>query len=289
MASEGDESVPVVSKSVIDLNVDNDELITGASKPAIDLNMDEGDVFILGSSKPVIDLNVECPANYDYPSDYDYESDSDYALNTGGNMIDEQVINQQHEIIRDERELTNVEGCIPSPILRMTFESCDEVIGYYHEFGRQSGFQMRIRGREKECKRLRLTCSNEGKFTPKGKDPTKPTRTQVTGCKARITTTLDKNGKWKLTTVVLDHNHPLDPVDSRLMPNYRFINPYNKEVILTNEKAGVPIGRNFTTFALRYGGFSSVPFSEKDCRNLVSKHRSLSLQEGDFAAMEKHF
>ncbi|XP_057249279.1 protein FAR1-RELATED SEQUENCE 5-like [Beta vulgaris subsp. vulgaris] len=73
------------------------------------------------------------------------------------------------------------------------------------------------------------------------------------------------------------------------MSNYRFISPHNKEIIITNERAGVPISRNYATFAVRYGGFGVVPFSEKDCRNLVSKHRRLCLQKGDFAAMEKHF
>lgn len=141
-----------------------------------------------------------------------------------------------------------------------------------------------------KCTRLRIACIKEGNFISKAKDPTKPSRSQVTGCKAKVTTTFDKKTReWKLMTVVLEHNHPLDPSNSKFMSNYRFISQHNKEIIMTNEKARIPISRNFATFAGRYGGYGEVPFSEKDCRNLVTKHRRLCLQQGDFAAMEKHF
>ena len=96
----------------------------------------------------------------------------------------------------------------------MNFASSEDVIGYYHEFGKQNGFQMKIRSRENvkgtecgnkyDCTRLRLVCKKEGKFVPRGKDPSKPTRSEVTGCKAKITSTFDKSSQeWKLTTVVL--------------------------------------------------------------------------------------
>ncbi|XP_010692801.1 protein FAR1-RELATED SEQUENCE 5-like [Beta vulgaris subsp. vulgaris] len=215
--------------------------------------------------------------------------------------------NESNSISLDEPTPTAVEEPLVPPSVGMTFGSYEEVISYYHEFGRQNGFQMKIRSRENlgksgcynvketdsgngnDCTRLRLACTREGKFIFRGKDPSKAARTQRTSCKAKITASFDKNASgWKLTTVILEHNHPLDPSNSRFMSNYRFISPHNKEIIMTNERAGVPISRNYATFAVRYGGFGAVPFSEKDCRNLVSKHRRLCLQEGDFAAMEKH-
>ncbi|KAL4323438.1 hypothetical protein GQ457_11G022480 [Hibiscus cannabinus] len=250
----------------------------------------------------MIDLNIEyttrCGNDDDSSTDVSFDSDSDMIRNE----IEEDVnltVDEGCEVVVDQPTPTHGE-LLASPNVGMTFVSYDDVIGYYHEFGRQNGFQIKIRGSEnakgdegdnvKDCTRVRLTCTKEGKFVPKGKNSSKPSRTQVTGCKAKITATLDKKiGEWKLTTVVLEHNHPLDPLNSKFMSNYRYISPHNKEIMLTNEKAGVPIGRNFTTFAVRYGGYGTIPFSEKDCRNLVSKHRRLSLQEGDFAAMQKHF
>ncbi|KAK9033991.1 hypothetical protein V6N11_050170 [Hibiscus sabdariffa] len=250
----------------------------------------------------MIDLNIEyttrCGNDDDSSTDFSFDSDSDLLRNEI-EEDDNLTVDEGCEVVVDQPTPTHGE-LLASPNVGMTFVSYADVIGYYHEFGRQNGFQIKIRGSEnakgdegdnvKDCTRVRLTCTKEGKFVPKGKNSSKPSRTQVTGCKAKITATLDKKiGDWKLTTVVLEHNHPLDPLNSKFMSNYRYISPHNKEIMLTNEKAGVPIGRNFTTFAVRYGGYGTIPFSEKDCRNLVSKHRRLSLQEGDFAAMQKHF
>ncbi|KAK8659544.1 hypothetical protein V6N13_029744 [Hibiscus sabdariffa] len=241
----------------------------------------------------MIDLNIEyttrCGNDDDSSTDFSFDSDSDLLRNEI-EEDDNLTVDEGCEVVVDQPTPTHGE-LLASPNVGMTFVSYADVIGYYHEFGRQNGFQIKIRGSEnakgdegdnvKDCTRVRLTCTKEGKFVPKGKNSSKPSRTQVTGCKAKITATLDKKiGDWKLTTVVLEHNHPLDPLNSKFMSNYRYISPHNKEIMLTNEKAGVPIGRNFTTFAVRYGGYGTIPFSEKDCRNLVSKHRRLSLQEG---------
>ncbi|KAK8613250.1 hypothetical protein V6N13_101017 [Hibiscus sabdariffa] len=241
----------------------------------------------------MIDLNIEyttrCGNDDDSSTDFSFDSDSDMIRNEI-EEDDNLTVDEGCEVVVDQPTPTHGE-LLASPNVGMTFVSYDDVIGYYQEFGRQNGFQIKIRGSQnakgdegdnvKDCTRVRLTCTKDGKFVPKGKDPLKPSRTQVTGCKAKITATLDKKiGEWKLTTLVLEHNHPLDPLNSKFMPNYRYISPHNKEIMLTNEKVGVPIGRNFTTFAVRYGGYGTIPFSEKDCRNMVSKHRRLSLQEG---------
>ncbi|CAO2834613.1 unnamed protein product [Amaranthus hypochondriacus] len=258
----------------------------------------------------MIDLNIEYTSedHIDRSSDEDddYE-DSDIDYNHELNF--ENQIEGNTNVMEDDADTTQKQdndilhsASQPSnpPREGMLFASCGKVIEFYHNFAKESGFQMKIRSRESdkgvkctdnnECTRLRLACTKEGKFIPRGKDPTKPSRSQITGCQAKINATLDKkSGQWKLTTVVLEHNHSLDPLNSKFMSNYRFISPHNKEIIMTNEMAGIPIGRNYATFAVRYGGYGKVPFSEKDCRNLVTKYRRLSLQEGDFAAMEKHF
>ncbi|XP_056697722.1 protein FAR1-RELATED SEQUENCE 5-like [Spinacia oleracea] len=269
--------------------------------------MDKKDGEVDRVQKMAIDLNNEYPSECDsYESSdtnlsVDLESDIiRHDTSEDDILIGDEDPNERNDISVDEPTPAPVEEPLVPPSVGMTFRSYNAVIEYYHEFGRQNGFEMKIRSRENvkgvvcdksnDCTRLRLTCTKEGKFTPKGKDPSKPSRTQVTGCKAKITATFDKNiGEWKLNTVVLEHNHTLDPLNSRFMSNYRFINPHNKDIIMTNERAGVPISRNYATFAVRYGGYGFVPFSEKDCRNLVSKHRRLCLRKGDFAAMEKHF
>ncbi|XP_057251444.1 protein FAR1-RELATED SEQUENCE 1-like [Beta vulgaris subsp. vulgaris] len=271
--------------------------------------MATNDEQLVRGGKKVIDLNIGYHSEEDCSYDSsgtecstDSESDliRDVTIENDNMLRNDHNSNESNDIFVDEPTVTTIEEPLVPPSMGMTFGSYEEVIGYYHEFGRQNGFQMKIRSRENakgvdfengnDCTRLRLACTKEGKFFSRGKDPSKAARTQKTGCKAKITASFNINAnEWKLTTVVLEHNHPLDPLNSKFMSNYQFISPHNKEIIITNERAGVPISRNYATFAVRYGGFGAVPFSEKDCRNLVSKHRRLCLQKGDFAAMEKHF
>ncbi|KAL9663874.1 hypothetical protein QQ045_019267 [Rhodiola kirilowii] len=63
----------------------------------------------------------------------------------------------------------------------------------------------------------------------------------------------------------------------------------NKKTILENDMAGVPIAKNYNSIVVKYGGHDNVPFDERDCRNLISKNRRLSSQQGDFEAMRRNF
>ncbi|CAM8984665.1 unnamed protein product [Rhodiola kirilowii] len=53
--------------------------------------------------------------------------------------------------------------------------------------------------------------------------------------------------------------------------------------------AGALVAKNYNSVVVKYGGHDNVPFDERDCRNLISKNRRLSLQQGDFEAMRRHF
>lgn len=50
-----------------------------------------------------------------------------------------------------------------------------------------------------------------------------------------------------------------------------------------------PSTKNFNLFVVKYGGHDKVPFDERGCRNLIIKVSRLSLQEGDFVSMRRHF
>ncbi|KAK9017488.1 hypothetical protein V6N11_079967 [Hibiscus sabdariffa] len=200
----------------------------------------------------MIDLHIEyttrCGNDDDSSTDFSFDSNLDMIRNEI-EEDDNLMVDEGCEVVVDQPTPTTHGELLVSPNVGMAFVSYDDVIGYYHEFGRQNGFQIKVRGSQnakgeevengKDCTKVRLTCTKEGKFVPKGKDPSKPSRTQVTGCKTKITTTFDKKiGEWTLTTVVLEHNHPLDPLNCKFMPNYRYISPHNKEIMFTNEKVG---------------------------------------------------
>lgn len=209
----------------------------------------------------------------------------------------------------DDIELDNTEPITP-PHVGMAFGSAKELIHHCHEYGKFVGFQIRIRSSEKkhsgngdrdrvegsrsvcdfsDYKKLRLECSKSGKFRSKSNNPQRAPSTVITGCQFKVNASLHSDGLWKLTTVILSHNHPCAPEDSRFMTNYRYISEENRRAILNNDKAGVPIAKNFNSFIVQYGSHDQVPFSEKDCRNLISKARKLNLMDGDFVAMRRYF
>lgn len=72
------------------------------------------------------------------------------------------------------------------------------------------------------------------------------------------------------------------------MRNCKHISEDDKRRIFENDTAGVPIVKNFNSFVVKYGGHDNVPFDKRDCRNLISKTKRLSL-EGDFIAMRRQF
>ncbi|CAO2832642.1 unnamed protein product [Amaranthus hypochondriacus] len=173
----------------------------------------------------MIDLNIEYTSedHIDRSSDEDEDyEDSDIDYNHELNF--ENQIEGNTNVMEDDADTTQKQdndilhsASHPSnpPREGMLFASCGMVIEFYHNFAKESGFQMKIRSRESdkgvkctdnnECTRLRLACTKEGKFIPRGKDPTKPSRSQITSCQAKINATLDKkSGQWKLTTVVLE-------------------------------------------------------------------------------------
>ena len=86
-------------------------------------------------------------------------------------LIGDEDPNERNDISVEEPTLASGEPLV-SPRVGMTFRSYNVVIEYYHEFGRQNGFGMKIRSRENvkgvdcgnsnDCTRLRLTYTKEG-------------------------------------------------------------------------------------------------------------------------------
>ncbi|XP_010675536.2 protein FAR1-RELATED SEQUENCE 5-like [Beta vulgaris subsp. vulgaris] len=260
----------------------------------------------------MIDLNVGLEENGEGVSmchDSDNSSDEfDLNLDVGdGDRVGDELVNR----VLEDVEPGNIEKIVP-PYVGKVFCSADEIINDCHEYARESGFQIRIRSsdRKKEsenttkengiernrniidysdCVRLRLVCSKEGKFISKSNNPRRPATTAVTGCQFKVNASLCQDGLWKLTKVILDHNHPCEPKNVKFMGNYKHISEDDKKRILKNDTAGIPIAKNFNSFVVKYGGHDNIPFDERDCRNLISKTRRLSLEEGYFVAMRRHF
>jgi hypothetical protein len=85
---------------------------------------------------------------------------------------------------------------------------------------------------------------------------------------------------------VLKHNHQLSPGKARLFRCNKIINDDAKRRLELNDRARIRLTKNFNSLVVENGGFESLSFGERDCRNFINKARELRL--GDyFSRMQK--
>ena len=110
---------------------------------------------------------------------------------------------------------------LEDPELGMTFDSADDVQDYYNRYAKAKGFGVTRRSSNTddngEMKYLTLCCSRYGKTQSNSRNMLKPNPTAGLGCKAKINITRRPDGKFHLSTVILDHNHTLSPHKSRYL------------------------------------------------------------------------
>ncbi|XP_031259814.1 protein FAR1-RELATED SEQUENCE 5-like [Pistacia vera] len=180
------------------------------------------------------------------------------------------------------------------PKLGMVFDSFDELLQYYKSYGSKRGFEAIIRSSRKgddgELRYATLACSCSGKWNSNSRNAFKMHPVTKTDCKAHITASLHSNGKWKILSIVIDHNHELSsPGKTRYFKSNRIIQPYVKRKIELNDKAGIRPNKNFNSLLVEAGSGENLPFLQKDCRNYIEKVRRLRLGLGDASAIQKYF
>ncbi|KAH9740653.1 protein FAR1-RELATED SEQUENCE [Citrus sinensis] len=112
-----------------------------------------------------------------------------------------------------------------------------------------------------------------GKSESKSTDVLKPKPIIKTSCDARIGGCVNKDGKWILRTLNLEHNHGLSLDKARYFPCNRNISASARKRIEMNDCAGINIVRNFNSIVVEAVRYENVSFLEKYCRNLVDKDR----------------
>ncbi|KAL7255687.1 hypothetical protein ACSBR1_009757 [Camellia fascicularis] len=96
-------------------------------------------------------------------------------------------------------------------------------------------------------------------------------------CKARVRGSVQKDGRYKLTTVNLEHNHDLIPTDSRHFAiNKKILTPVKRRLEI-NDQAGIGVSKNFYSMVVEVGGYESLTIDEQDARNYIERVRRLRL------------
>jgi len=109
----------------------------------------------------------------------------------------------------------------------------------------------------------------------------KPTpTTNRTRFRARICASIYDDGMWFLSKVVLEHNHQRSPGKARFFRCNKIINDSAKRRLELNDRAGICTRKDFNSLVVKNGGFESLSFGDKDCRDFINKARELRLAKG---------
>ncbi|KAF5444893.1 hypothetical protein F2P56_033985 [Juglans regia] len=181
---------------------------------------------------------------------------------------------------------------IEEPKSRMEFDSLQDLVSYYKEYGKKWGFGVMTKRTEREeddfFRYVTLTCACGGKACNRTFNVVNPRPTGKTECKAKINA-LKSDGKLQLTTVHNIHNHGLSPKKSRFFRYNREVSDAVKRVLDTNDMAGVRMNKSFGSLVVGTGGDENLPFLEKDCCNYIDNARHLRLGAGGAGALRKYF
>ncbi|XP_022876715.1 protein FAR1-RELATED SEQUENCE 5-like [Olea europaea var. sylvestris] len=188
----------------------------------------------------------------------------------------------------------NVEGDgLIVPEVGMQFKDEKELYAFYARYAYTVGFPVRKRSSSKDddgvLRYVTFTCSREGRRSGNTSISLKPHPTIQTGCKARISASLDIHGYWKINMVHLDHNHKTSPTKSRLYRCNRELSVHVKRKLEVNDIAGIPLHKSFNSVVVESGGYENMACVEKDCRNYIEQVRRLRLGEGDALAIQSYF
>ncbi|XP_040993336.1 protein FAR-RED IMPAIRED RESPONSE 1-like [Juglans microcarpa x Juglans regia] len=181
---------------------------------------------------------------------------------------------------------------IEEPKSRMKFNSFEELIVYYKQYGKKSRFGVMIKmidnGDDGTVRYVTIGCACGGKARNRTLNVARPCPTGKTEYKVKINA-LKINRKFRLTTVHNIHNYDLSSNKSRFFRCNREVGDSIKRVIDINEMTGIRMNKSFGSLVIGVGGFKNLPFLENDCRNYIDKARHLRLGKGGAEALREYF
>ncbi|XP_052169880.1 protein FAR1-RELATED SEQUENCE 4-like isoform X2 [Diospyros lotus] len=206
---------------------------------------------------------------------------------------EENVVVSDDEIeVRADNECTS-EASEIVPTVGMKFRDYNEIFEFYKTYAYNVGFPVRKRNSKKNddgsLKYVTFACSREGRRTSDTSSSLKPQPTIKSGCLARLTAATDVMGTWRVTKVILEHNHKLSPSKSRLYRCNRQLTEQVKRKLEVNDIASIPMHKSYNSAVVEADGYENLLFVKNDCRNYIDKVRRLRLGEGDAAAIQAYF
>lgn len=131
-------------------------------------------------------------------------------------MEDAANLEEYSSAVNEMEDPTNIKDKVKDPEVGAIFDSLEELAEYYKNYGKEKGFEVSKRTSSKgdggELKYLTLACSRSGKSKCNSRNSLKLHPITKTDCQARVRASICLDGKWKVCSCVLEHNHEL-PVE----------------------------------------------------------------------------
>lgn len=94
-----------------------------------------------------------------------------------------------------------------------------------------------------------------------------------TNCPAKVNLAQREGGRWKITQVNVEHNHDMDPRNSRFLNAHRTVPSLLKRRFEMFDATGVKMSKVIRAVTAEAGGPENMPCLPRDCRNYVDKAR----------------
>ncbi|XP_042954654.1 protein FAR1-RELATED SEQUENCE 1-like [Carya illinoinensis] len=148
------------------------------------------------------------------------------------------------------------------PKSKMEFNSLEDLMSYYKEYGKKCGFgvmkKRNERGEDGTVRYVTLACARGGKAQNRILNVSSPRPTGKIECKAKINVSKTPDGKFRLNSVHNIHNHNLSPKKSRFFRCNREVSESIKRVLDTNDMAGIRMNKSFGSLVVGAGGAGAL-------------------------------
>ncbi|KAI8573009.1 hypothetical protein RHMOL_Rhmol01G0245700 [Rhododendron molle] len=182
---------------------------------------------------------------------------------------------------------------VEKPEVGMIFDTPHEAYLYYSRYAKQNGFAVAKRsskkGKDGNLRHVTYQCSRGGKARVRTTNPVRPRPQTKIQCPARLNFVIHPNGKWRLNTLTLEHNHDHTPGKAKFYKSNRVIEEHVKRKLVMNDKAGIPTYKTYDSLQIQVGGPENLPYNLKDCRNYLEGVRRSERMQGDAEAMHSYF
>ncbi|XP_056698693.1 protein FAR1-RELATED SEQUENCE 6-like [Spinacia oleracea] len=191
-------------------------------------------------------------------------------LGEGGGSVDGQGLQMASQEPED-LELVEV------PKVGMSFPSIEDAFDMVQKYAFSVGFGFvkfsHSTNKAGICVYHKFACHKGGTRKERNYKRERKRPVARTNCPAKVNLAQREGGRWKITQVNVEHNHDMDPRNSRFLNAHRTVPSLLKRRFEMFDATGVKMSKVIRAVTAEAGGPENMPCLPRDCRNYVDKAR----------------